>query len=178
MKPKKKTNSGEGSFHDPLQRKWLRLGEVINLARGATDDLKRDWPPPEPWLGHFKDLKAAVEYSELQVARPPILADKRTPVSLENLSAFAVRQDALWGWLRDFCQRWRAARGNVLEETEKPRGHTSTRNPWTQPRTDYWKNRKTEILRDPTHTPARLRRTATLFARSATIHPAIPIFRR
>ena len=74
MEPKKKTNGGEESAYDPLHRSWLRLGEVINFARGATADLKRDWPPPEPWLGHFKDLKAAVEYRKLQVAQPPTKA--------------------------------------------------------------------------------------------------------
>ena len=114
MDPKDKTKGGKDPGHDPLQRKWLRLGEIIDLARGATD-----WPlpgPPSPWKGRFKDLKAAVEYRELQVAQPLILPDKRTPVSLENLWAFAVGQDALWDWLRDFCQRWRAARGIVLED--------------------------------------------------------------
>ena len=114
MKPKKKTNSGEESTYDPLDRNWLRLGEIIDLARGATD-----WPlppPPDPWKDRFKDLKAAVDHGELKRGQGITNINKDTFVSLENLSLYAAGQDAILDWLRDFCQRWRAARGIVLEE--------------------------------------------------------------
>ncbi len=131
-------NSSKATPHDPLQREWLRLGEVINLARGATTDLERDWPPPVPWLGRFADLKAAWEHDELQLGPRVITANKYTSTSLENLWRFAVRRDDTWQWLRDFCQRWAAVRGvdlsSLHDDSAPGDAPTTPKHPGGRPR--------------------------------------------
>ena len=103
-----KKKSNEATPYDPFKREWLRLGEVINLARGASMDLKIDWPPEEEeWLEAFKELKAAVEHGELLVgslldAQRPT---RNTSASVENLWRFASARGDRWQWLLVLCKR-------------------------------------------------------------------------
>ena len=58
-------NKPDAQYDALFQRESLTLKEIINIARGAP---LKDWPPPEPFLGLFRDLKHNIGRGELPVA--------------------------------------------------------------------------------------------------------------
>ena len=87
-----------------FRRESLTLKQIINIARGAPI---KDWPPPEPFLGLFNDLKDSVGRNETPAARHPLF-ERFDTVRLPDLRKFlrARDRDKRWDPIRDVCERW------------------------------------------------------------------------
>jgi hypothetical protein len=65
----------------------------------------------------FRALKAEIDDGELKATRRTVNANAQAFVRLSDLSGFASSHTGKeWDWLREFCQRWSAVRGEILSD--------------------------------------------------------------
>ena len=107
---------------DPLfQQESLTLKEIMNLARGAPI---KDWPPPPPFKGLFRDIKDAIGRGELPAARHPS-RPKFDSVRLLDLSKFVYSRGERWQLIRDVCERWAISQSNTEDVPSRKQGRPS-----------------------------------------------------
>jgi hypothetical protein len=104
-----------------LIRPSLELHAIVNLASGHSADA----PLRDERHIRRRALKAAINGRRLPAVPRGTPASKNSVISLKDLWSFLIegphQDDPAFEYLRPFCQRWAAVRGDDLPQSATPK---------------------------------------------------------